>query len=90
MTTPQEPLAGALQPLAPREPSAGLQQALTPWETPCRQSNVAPHRLRDLLQLRSTTPTLGHSRPQARPHVGVGRTKCPANKNKGKIYQIKQ
>jgi hypothetical protein len=30
-----------------------------------------------------------HSKPQERPHVGVRRLKCPANKNNDKIYQMK-
>jgi hypothetical protein len=60
---PQEAPARPLGPLAPREPPV---VSLLP--------SIAPPRwLQDLLLLRSTSPTLGHSRPQVRPPVTIGR-----------------
>jgi hypothetical protein len=78
---PQEPPAGPLQPPASHEPSVGPLRPTTcreppsgPPAAPLLSSVVGPHR----------------SKPQERPSVGVGRPKCPANKNNDKIYQMKQ
>ena len=69
--------ARPLQPLAPREPHAGPLRPLAPREPPAgplQPSAADPHR----------------SKPQERPPVGVGRPKCPTNKNNDKIYQMKK
>jgi hypothetical protein len=77
---PREPPAGPHRPPAPQEPSAGPLRPPAPREppigppaAPLLPSVVGPH----------------HSKPQERYHVSVGRSKCPANKNNNKIYQIK-
>jgi hypothetical protein len=40
--------------------------------------------------LRPSAARPHRSKPQERPPVGVGRPKCPVNKNNDKIYQMKQ
>jgi hypothetical protein len=75
-TGPLQPPARPLQPLAPREPPIGPLRPPAPREppaTPLSPSAVSPH----------------HSKHQERPPVGVGRPKCPMNKNNNKIYQMK-
>jgi hypothetical protein len=80
--TPREPPAGPLWPPALWEPPARPLQSPAPWEP----SAMAPRRLRDLLRFQLAGLNPGHSRPL----VVVSRPKCPANKNNGKICQIKQ
>jgi hypothetical protein len=83
-STPREPPARPLRPSAPREPLAG----------PLRPS--APHAPRAPREPQATPATLRASpagphraKPQERPPVRVGRTKCPTNKNNNKIYQMR-
>jgi hypothetical protein len=71
------PAVGELRPPAPREPPARPLRPLSPWEPPAgplRPSAAGPH----------------CSKPEERPHVGVGWPKCPTNINNDKIYQMKQ
>jgi hypothetical protein len=71
------PPAGSLWSLAPREPPAGPLLHPAPQKPPAAplpQSIASPR----------------HSKPQQRPHVGVGRPMCPAKKNNDKIYRMKK
>jgi hypothetical protein len=74
MRSPLKPPARPLRPLAPREPPTGPLQPPAPQKphaAPLPPSTAAPHR----------------SKPQERPHVGVGRVNCPANKNSEKYIK---
>jgi hypothetical protein len=81
MSSPMEPPTGTLQPPAPRSPPVGPLQPSAPRE---------PHAGMPTAMLRPSAVDPHHSKPHERPPVGVGRPKCPANKNNNKIYQIKQ
>jgi hypothetical protein len=84
---PQEPPVGLLHPPAHREPPAGPLRALAMSVT---LQPSAAGLLRALTMLRPSADDPHHSKPQERPPVGVGRPKCPTNKNNDKIYQMKQ
>jgi hypothetical protein len=70
---------------APQEPPAGSLRPPAPQEPltgPLRPSTTPA-------TLRPSIAGPRRSNSQDRPHVGVGRPKCPANKNNDKIYQMK-
>jgi hypothetical protein len=67
---------------APREPPTGSLRPPAP-----REPRAGP--LRHPVTLATLRPSAAgphHSKPKERPSVGVGRLKCPANKNNDKIY----
>jgi hypothetical protein len=65
---------------APREPPA------RPLQPPAPRALREPRATPTTLRASPAGPC--RAKPQERPHVGVGRTKCPTNKNNDKIYQI--
>jgi hypothetical protein len=61
---------------APQEPPAGSLRSTAPQEPPATPAMLQP-------------PACPHrAKPQEKPPIGVGRPKCPTNKNNDKIHQI--